>query len=95
MCELAYKFPNEGDTLRRQALNQCARELLLAQTSCWLFIITNGTMVEYAHKAIKDHIGRFTKLYYQIKEDKIEEEYLNDIEEKDDIFPDIDYMVYY
>ena len=67
MCELAWLYPNEGDTLRRQALNQCARELLLAQSSDWLFIITNGTMVEYAHKAIKDHIGRFTKLYYQIK----------------------------
>ena len=95
MCELAYKFPNEGDTLRRQALNQCARELLLAQTSCWLFIITNGTMVEYAHKAIKDHIGRFTKLYRQIMKDDIDAEYLLDVFTKDDIFPDIDYMVYY
>ena len=95
MCELAYLYPNEGDTLRRQALNQCARELLMAQTSCWLFIITNGTMVEYAHKEIKDHIGRFTKLYYQIKNDKIDARYLLDIFDKDDIFPEIDYMVYY
>ena len=95
MCELAYLYPNEGDTLRRQALNQCARELLMAQTSCWLFIITNGTMVEYAHKAIKDHIGRFTKLYYQIKNDKIDPKYLLDVFIKDDIFPEIDYMIYY
>lgn len=95
MCELAAMFPNEGDTLRRQALNQCARELLLAQTSCWLFIITNGTMVEYAHKAIKEHIGRFTKLYYQIKNDKIDARYLLDVFDKDDIFPEIDYMIYY
>ena len=95
MCELAWKYPNEGDTLRRQALNQCARELLLAQTSCWLFIITNGTMVEYAHKAIKDHIGRFTKLYRQIEKDNIDAEYLLDVFTKDDIFPDIDYMVYH
>lgn len=95
MCELAWLYPNEGDTLRRQALNQCARELLMAQTSCWLFIITNGTMVEYAHKAIKDHIGRFTKLYYQIKNDKIDARYLLDVFDKDDIFPEIDYMIYY
>ncbi len=95
MCELAQKFPNEGDTLRRQALNQCARELLMAQTSCWLFIITNGTMVEYAHKSIKDHIGRFTKLYYQIKNDKIDARYLLYVFDKDDIFPEIDYMIYY
>ncbi len=95
MCELAWLYPNEGDTLRRQALNQCARELLLAQSSDWLFIITNGTMVEYAHKAIKDHIGRFTKLYYQIKNDKIDAKYLLDIFDKDDIFPEIDYMIYH
>ena len=94
MCELASMFPNEGDTLRRQALNQCARELLLAQSSDWLFIITNGTMVEYAHKAIKEHIGRFTKLYYQIKNDKIDPQYLLDVFEKDDIFPEINYQIY-
>lgn len=95
MCELAWMYPFEGDTLRRQALNQCARELLLAQSSDWLFIITNGTMVDYAHKAIKDHIGRFTKLYYQIKKDKIDAEYLLDVFDKDDIFPEIDYMIYH
>ena len=95
MCELASLYPNEGDTLKRQALNQCARELLLAQSSDWLFIITNGTMVDYAHKEIKEHIGRFTKLYYQIKNDKIDARYLLDIFDKDDIFPEIDYMIYY
>ena len=95
MCELASLYPNEGNTLRRQALNQCARELLLAQSSDWLFIITNGTMVDYAHKAIKERIGRFTKLYYQIKNDKIDAKYLLEVFDKDDIFPDIDYMIYY
>ena len=51
-------------------------------------------MVDYAKKRIKDHIGRFTKLYYQIKEDNIDEEFLKDIMKKDKIFPDIDYMLY-
>ena len=95
MCELASLYPNEKNGLRKKALNQCARELLLAQSSDWLFIITNGTMVDYAKKRIKDHIGRFTKLYYQIKEDNIDEEFLKDIMKKDKIFPDIDYMLYY
>ena len=94
MCELANMFPNEENDLIKRALNQAARELLLAQTSCWLFIITNGTMDDYARKRIKDHIGRFTKLYYQIKDAQIDEEFLKDIEEKDDIFKDIDYNIY-
>ena len=71
MCELANLYPN-AKGLKKKALNQCARELLLAQSSDWLFIITNGTMVDYAKKRIKDHIGRFTKLYYQIKDNKID-----------------------
>ena len=95
MVELAHLYPNEHNKLRKEALNQCARELLLAQSSDWLFIITNGTMVDYAKKRIKDHIGRFTKLYGQIKKDKIDKRFLEDIKEKDPIFPDIDYMLYY
>ena len=95
MVELANLYPTEKkNSLRRKALNQCARELLLAQSSDWLFIITNGTMVDYAKKRIKDHIGRFTKLYYDIKNDTIDENYLKDINKKDCIFPDIDYMIY-
>ena len=45
-------------------------------------------MVEYAHKEIKDHIGRFTKLYRQIIKDDIDAEYLLDIFTKDDMTPD-------
>ena len=94
MVELANLYPDSKDKLQRFALNQCARELLLAQSSDWLFIITNGTMVDYAKKRIKDHIGRFTKLYEQIKSNTIDEKYLNEVYEKDKIFPDIDYMIY-
>ncbi len=106
MCELAYMYPNEPeDSIKRRILNQCARELVLAQSSDWLFIITNGTMVDYAKKRIKDHIGRFTKLYLWLKEDEdlknnneLSEnklKVLENIEEKDCIFPELDYMIYY
>ena len=94
MVELANLLPNEKNKLKKLALNQCARELLLAESSDWLFIITNGTMVDYAKKRIKDHIGRFTKLYYMLKEDNIDEEFLKDIIKIDKIFPDINYMIY-
>ena len=109
MCELAYEYRNlnyeltglkkntkkyKEIKLKIETLNQMARELLLAQSSDWLFIITNGTMVDYAKKRIKDHIGRFNKLYEQIKEDKIDKEFLEEIQIKDAIFPDIDYHIY-
>ena len=52
-------------------------------------------MVDYAKKRIKTHIGRFTKLYEQIKEDKIDSVFLKTIQKQDCIFPEIDYMIYY
>lgn len=51
-------------------------------------------MVDYAKRRTKDHVGRFTKLYNQIKANIIDLEFLKDIEEKDPIFPEIDYSVY-
>ena len=94
MVELAHDFPYAKGLLKR-ALNQCARELLLAQSSDWLFIITHGTMVKKKKKRIKDHIGRFTKLYEQIKSNNIDENFLKQISKQDSIFPFIDYMIYY
>lgn len=41
MVELANIYKDEKDKLKIFALNQCARELLLAQSSDWNFIITN------------------------------------------------------
>lgn len=93
MVELATSYP-DAEGIIKDALNQAARELLQAQTSCWLFIITNGTMVDYAKKRIKDHIGRFTKLYYEIKDNNVDKAFLEDIQLKDCIFPDIDYHIY-
>src|SRR5574344_1267397 len=91
MCELASLYPN-AKGLKKKALNQCARELLLAQSSDWLFIITNGKMVDYAKKRIKDHIGRFTKLYYQLKDNNVDKNFLKSVEEIDCIFPEINYL---
>lgn len=93
MIELANSYP-KANGLVKDALNQAARELLLAQSSDWAFIMKAETMVEYAKKRTQDHINRFTKLYYDIKENNIDESWLSDIQWKDNIFPDIDYRIY-
>jgi 1,4-alpha-glucan branching enzyme len=94
MLELTRDFPY-ADGLLKRALNQAARELVLAQSSDWAFIITTGTMVTYAIKRFKDHIHRFTKLYEQIKSSNIDERWLAEVESRDNIFPEIDYLVYF
>jgi 1,4-alpha-glucan branching enzyme len=51
-------------------------------------------MVDYAHRRIKEHIGRFTRLYNELNSNKIDSKFLAEIEAKDLIFPDIDYRLY-
>jgi 1,4-alpha-glucan branching enzyme len=93
MTELARSFPQTNDLLRR-ALNQALRELFLAQSSDWAFIMATGTHTSYAIKRTKDHLLRFTRLYEDIKSNSVDENWLSDIEYKDNIFPDIDYRVH-
>lgn len=93
MVELANRHQGQNGLVSR-ALKQAARELLLAQSSDWAFIMKTGTMVEYAVKRTKEHLLRFNDLYQQISENRINESFLNDIESKDNIFPDLDYRVY-
>ncbi|MGM0508128.1 MAG: glycoside hydrolase family 57 protein [Fusobacteriota bacterium] len=93
MIELANKFENPSD-LERRALDQAARELMMAQTSCWPFIMFTGTMVGYAEKNIRDHINRLFKLYFELKENRIDENWLSEIEYRDNIFPTMDYKIY-
>ena len=94
MVELARQNPDAGNVLRRRALNQAARELLLAQSSDWAFIMKTGTMVEYARERTRVHVLNFNHLYEQIKHNTIDETWLNQIEARHNLFPDIDYRVY-
>jgi len=93
MVELARRHPWPDD-LQRRALNQAARELLLAQSSDWAFIMKTGTTVEYAKKRTRDHVARFTYLHRVLSEGGLEEPILREFEERDNIFPGIDYRVY-
>ena len=94
MVELARSYTDGTNQLQVRALNQAARELMLAQSSDWAFIMKTGTMVEYAVKRTREHIIRFLRLYYQIKNNRINHDFLRDIEEKDNLFPDVNYHIY-
>ena len=99
MKELVEKFSHcmeKGrNDLARRALNQAARELLLAQASDWPFIMKTGTMVEYAEKRVKLHINRFTRIYGDMLKGAIDGEWLKEVESRDNIFSDMDCATYY
>jgi 1,4-alpha-glucan branching enzyme len=80
--------------LTDRAMKQAARELLLAQSSDWAFIMKTGTMVPYAVKRTKDHILRFNRLYEQIKENRIDENFLGNCEWRNNIFPNVNWRYY-
>ena len=93
MIALARDFPDSSG-LTRRALNQAARELLLAQSSDWAFIMKTGTMVEYATKRTRDHLLRFTRLHDQLRTGTVNEQWLAHVEGRDNIFPELDYRLY-
>jgi 1,4-alpha-glucan branching enzyme len=93
MVELARRYP-DAQGLRRRALNQMARELLLAQSSDWAFIMKTGTMVEYAVERTRVHVLNLNALYDQIRNDDIDEPWLSVLEARHNCFPDLDYRVY-
>jgi 1,4-alpha-glucan branching enzyme len=95
MVELARRYERPSDERERRALNQAARELLLAQSSDWAFIMKTNTTVEYAKKRTRDHIARFDYLYRALTHQcMLEEPILREFETRDNIFPELDYRVY-
>lgn len=94
MVEIASRHRDESDPLKVRALNQAARELLLAQSSDWAFIMKTNTMVEYAVKRTKDHCAQFNDLYEGLNHGHVDEGYLAHLEWKNNIFPNINYKVY-
>jgi 1,4-alpha-glucan branching enzyme len=86
------KRPDAG--VIERALRQAARELLLAQSSDWAFLMKTGTARNYATKRTKDHILRFTRLYDQIRAEDIDLPFLENCEWRDNIFPDLDWRYY-
>ncbi|MFA5087570.1 MAG: 1,4-alpha-glucan branching protein domain-containing protein [Candidatus Omnitrophota bacterium] len=95
MEELANKFssflgkgPKNG--LTRRALHQAARELVLAESSDWPFIMKTGTMVPYAQRRFKLHINRFTRLYDDLMRGTLDGDWLKEVEWRDNIFQDMD-----
>jgi len=93
MIEMATDYPDARGLMER-ALTQAARELILAQSSDWPFIMTVGTMVEYARLKSNDHLVRFRKLHEQIRKGNIDKSWLDKLEQCDNLFPSLDYRLF-
>ncbi|MDH7478440.1 MAG: DUF1957 domain-containing protein [Syntrophomonadaceae bacterium] len=98
MGEMVERFPFAQGVTRR-ALNQALRELLLAQSSDWAFIMNNRTSVEYAEYRFREHLANFNRLYEQLTGDgeSTGEELgmlVDQLESLCPIFPRLDYRCF-
>ncbi len=93
MNDLARRFVH-ADGLRARCLAQAARELMLAQSSDWAFIMRTGTTVPYATRRFEEHILRFHRLCDEAESGQVDAARLAEVEARDNIFPDVDYRLY-
>jgi 1,4-alpha-glucan branching enzyme len=77
-----------------RVLKQLARELLLAQSSDWAFLMKSGTAREYATERTTDHLGRFNRLRDQLAMNNVNEEFLRECELRDNLFPNVNWRYY-
>jgi 1,4-alpha-glucan branching enzyme len=75
-------------------LKQLARELLLAQSSDWAFLMKTGTARAYATQRTIDHLARFNRLHDQFVANIVDEEFLRDCEWRDNLFPNVNWRYY-
>ncbi|MCT0231377.1 DUF1957 domain-containing protein [Synechococcus sp. CS-1324] len=81
---------NEGVATKeqRRMLTQAGRELLLAQSSDWSFILRAGTTTDLARDRIRTHLDRFWRLLHAIESDQpFPLGWLVALEKEDGLFP--------
>ena len=100
MTEIVQKI-SEPTPLQERALKQAGRELLLAQSSDWAFILRAETSPEYARKRVEDHLVRFNQIYEWLSSTRRGTRVHGDpdaflswpeeLESRDNLFPNINY----
>lgn len=94
MTECARLFAATPSKDNERLLRQMARELVLAQSSDWAFLMKTGTASEYATKRTKDHLLRFTRLYEMLVDGNVDPQFVEFCENRDNLFPNIEWRYY-
>jgi 1,4-alpha-glucan branching enzyme len=94
MSEIARRHANACDPRADRVLKQLVRELLLAQSSDWAFLMKTGTAREYATKRTTDHLARFNRLHDQLAANTVDEAFLSECESRDNPFPNVNWRYY-
>jgi 1,4-alpha-glucan branching enzyme len=93
MTELAERFPDDTG-LKERALNQAAREILLAQSDDWAALLHRQEATGFARTCAENSLRNFTTIYEALGSNYISTEWLTTLERKHNIFPNINYRVF-
>ena len=83
--------------MQQRALNQAARELMLAQSSDWTFILDADTVTTYAANRIETHLSHFHKLLNGLEttaSDKELSEIVIPLERRSPFLPELHYRLF-
>ncbi len=94
MHTLAAAHTDDSSEVADRVLKQLARELLLAQSSDWAFLMRSGTAREYATKRTLDHLSRFNQLHDKFAAGTVDETFLAECEARDNLFPKLNWRYY-
>jgi 1,4-alpha-glucan branching enzyme len=94
MVEYAQNYQYDYDFNHTRVLNQMAKELLLAQSSDWAFLMTTETAVEYSVRRTKMHIASFNQLLNMLESGAIDFTLLESLERRDSIFYGLDFRIF-
>ena len=73
--------------LMQRVMTQAEKELLLAQSSDWPFLIEKGRASEYAERRVRSHIYNFNRLLSMAEGVDSDVIFLRELEERNNIFP--------
>jgi 1,4-alpha-glucan branching enzyme len=93
MIEMADRF-SRNSSLKERALNQAAREILLAMASDWPALLYRQECTDYARRQVEDSLHNFTTIYEALGSNYISTEWLTNLESRHDVFPNINYRVF-
>ncbi len=93
MIDLTERFPSETG-LKARLLNLGAKELIMAQSSCWPKMISKGTLPEVASEEFTKQIVSFTTVFDSLASNTVSTEWLTKLEKEHAIFPWINYRVF-
>ncbi|HSP19156.1 MAG TPA: 1,4-alpha-glucan branching protein domain-containing protein, partial [Myxococcaceae bacterium] len=76
-----------GEGVEARALAQAFRELLLAQSSDFAFILRSGTVTAYARARVQAHLAGFLELVRSVQSGTVDPVRLHALEARDNLFP--------